>query len=99
QALDKALGSTPDLIITDIVIPGMDGIQLCRCLRAEERTRSVPVLALTAHDERRYPDRARLAGADAVLIKPCEGETLVAEARRLLGLVGASSIASYRLTN
>jgi len=84
QALEKALQTPPDLIVADIAIPGLDGIELCRRIRADERTRSVPVLAMTGHGDRHYPDRARVAGADQVLIKPCDPETLVAEARRLL---------------
>ena len=84
QALEKALKCLPDLILTDIAVPGMDGIELCRRLRADERTRDIPLLAITGHDDRHYPDRARLAGADQVLIKPCDAERLVTEARRLL---------------
>jgi CheY-like chemotaxis protein len=63
---------------------GLDGIELCRKLRADERTRSIPVLAITGYDDRHYPDRARTAGADGVLMKPCDGDVLVSEARRLL---------------
>ena len=85
QALDKALASPrPDLILTDIAVPGMDGIELCRKLRADERTRSIPVLAITGYDDRHYPDRIRTAGADGVLLKPCDADLLVSEARRLV---------------
>ena len=85
QALAKALASPrPDLIVTDIAVPGLDGIELCRKLRADERTRSIPVLAITGYDDRHYPDRAKTAGADGVLMKPCDGDVLVNEARRLL---------------
>lgn len=84
QALEKALLSVPDLIFTDIALPGMDGIELCRRLRADERTRGIPLLAITGHGDRHYPDRARMAGADHVLIKPCDAESIVNEARRLL---------------
>jgi CheY-like chemotaxis protein len=85
QALAKAFENSPDLILTDIAVPGMDGIELCRRLRADVRTRSVPVLAVTGYGDRHYPDRALGAGADHVLIKPCDAEMLVREARRLLG--------------
>jgi CheY-like chemotaxis protein len=84
QALEKALKQRPDLIVTDIAVPGIDGIELCRRLRADERTRGIPVLAITGYGDRHYPDRARLAGADHVLTKPCDPDRLVAEARRLL---------------
>ena len=83
QAFAKALEIAPDLILTDIAVPGLDGIELCRHLRADTRTRAVPVLAITGYGDRQYPDRVRGAGADQVLIKPCDAELLVREARRL----------------
>jgi CheY-like chemotaxis protein len=84
QALEKAFASTPDLIFTDIAVPGIDGIELCQRLRADARTSDVPVLAITGYGDRQYPDRVLLAGADYVLIKPCQPELIVSEARRLL---------------
>jgi putative two-component system response regulator len=99
QALDKALASPPVLIVTDISIPGMDGIELCMRLREDERMRLVPVLAMTGYGDRHYPDRARHAGADHVLIKPCDADTFVAEARRLLlAAVHARKIAGQRVS-
>lgn len=87
QALEKAFKSLPDLILADIAVPGLDGIELCRRLRADERTRAVPVLAITGYGDRHYPDRALVAGANRVLIKPCTPEVLISEARRLLAAV------------
>ena len=84
QALEKAFASSPDLILTDIAMPGIDGIELCQRLRADSRTCDIPVLAITGYGDRQYPDRARLAGADYVLVKPCEPELIISEARRLL---------------
>ena len=84
QALEKALASPPDLILTDIAVPGIDGIELCRRLRASEVTRGVPVLAITGYGDRRYPARATEAGANRVLTKPCDPDQLLREARRLL---------------
>ncbi len=85
QAFAKALASPrPDLILTDIAVPGLDGIELCRKLRADDRTLSIPVLAITGYDNRHYPDRVRTAGANQVLMKPCDWDVLVNEAKRLL---------------
>lgn len=84
QALEKAFASTPDLILADIAVPGIDGIELCRRLRADHRTRLVPVLAITGYEDRHYPDRAIDAGANRVLIKPCDPDLLVREARQLV---------------
>jgi len=84
QALEKAVKALPDLILTDIAVPGLDGIELCRRIRADGRTRSIPVLAITGYADRDYGDRALLAGADHVLTKPCDAARIVREARRLL---------------
>jgi len=85
QALAMALAlPPPDVIVTDIAVPGLDGIELCRRLRADARTRSIPVLAITGYEDRQYPDRILAAGADQVLIKPCDPAVLVREVRRLL---------------
>ena len=84
QALHKALEMAPDLILTDIAVPGIDGIELCRRLRADPRTHDIPVLAISGYGDRQYADRARIAGADRMLAKPCDASLIVVEARRLL---------------
>jgi CheY-like chemotaxis protein len=84
QAFQKAVELAPDLILSDIALPGLDGIELCRRLRADARTRAIPVLAMTGYGDRHYPERARFAGADHILIKPCDADVIVAESRRLL---------------
>ena len=84
QALEKANAIPPDLILTDIAVPGIDGIELCRRLRLNKRTAGIPLLAVTGYDDRRYPDRVLQAGANRVLLKPLDPETLIEEARRLL---------------
>ena len=84
QAFTKAVEIKPDLVLTDIAVPGLDGIELCRRLRADPTTRSVRVLAVTGYDDRQYPDRAIEAGADQVLLKPVDPALLVSEARRLV---------------
>jgi two-component system, cell cycle response regulator DivK len=84
QALEKAVALSPDLVLTDIAVPGLDGIELCRRLRADIRTREVPVLAVTGYDDRRYPDRIIEAGANHVLLKPLDAGVLVAVLQQLL---------------
>jgi CheY-like chemotaxis protein len=83
QAFAKAIETQPDLVLTDIAVPGLDGIELCRRLRADPRTRAMRVLAVTGYDDRHYPDRVLEAGADHVLLKPLDAAVLVSEARRL----------------
>ena len=84
QAFAKAIETPPDLVLTDIAVPGLDGIELCRKLRADPRTRGVRVLAVTGYDDRQYPDRVIEAGADHVLLKPLDAGVLVSEVRRLV---------------
>jgi CheY-like chemotaxis protein len=84
QAWEKAVADPPDLIVTDIAVPGLDGIELCRRLRGDMRTRDVPVLAVTGYADRDYADRVMQAGADHLLSKPLDAALLLTEARRLL---------------
>ena len=85
QALEKALELRPDLVVTDLAVPGMDGFEFCRKLKQSSVTSQIPILAITGHAE--YlddPERFRHAGITHVLIKPCELDEMVRELRRML---------------
>lgn len=84
EALDKAFELLPDVILMDLSLPGMDGWQATRRLKDDERTRAIPVVALTGHALAGHSEGARRAGCDAFLTKPCLPEALVAEVRRQL---------------
>jgi len=84
QALEKAFASTPDLVLADIAVPGIDGIELCRRLRSDARTRAVSILAMTGYDDRRYRDRAMQAGADRLLTKPFDFDTFLTAVSALI---------------
>ncbi|HSL20869.1 MAG TPA: response regulator [Vicinamibacterales bacterium] len=85
QALDKAFEIAPDAIVTDLAIPGIDGLQLCRRLRDDPRTRGIPIIGITGFASfSAEPERATRAGCDAVFLKPCLSETLINELHRLL---------------
>ena len=71
-ALEHVRHERPDVIVTDIAMPGMDGLELSRRLRASEATRDVPIIAVSGQAS----ERAREAGANIVLDKPCEPGTL-----------------------
>jgi CheY-like chemotaxis protein len=73
RALDSARAERPDVIVTDIAMPGMDGIELSRKLRASEPTRDVPIIAVTGS----LSEGAREAGANVVLEKPCSPDELL----------------------
>ncbi len=85
QALDRALAFLPDIVVTDLNIPGIDGFELTRRLKQDQRTCEIPVLAVTGYAAfASDPGRAFRAGCDAVLPKPCSPEELEIAIRRLI---------------
>ena len=84
DALVLVAQSLPDLIISDIRMPGMDGYQLVRNLRSNARTRLVPIVFLTAKDETADRIQGFRSGVDAYLTKPFEAEELVAVVAAIL---------------
>ncbi|MGZ3598468.1 MAG: response regulator transcription factor [Ktedonobacterales bacterium] len=82
--LDLALRLHPDAIILDIMLPGIDGLEVCRRLRESEATADVPILMLTAKDEVRDRVTGLEVGADDYLTKPFSFEELLARVRALL---------------
>ena len=84
QALERALERVPDIVVTDLNIPGIDGFELTRRLKQDPRTRRVPVLAVTGYAAfAADPGRAQRAGCDVVLEKPCSPEDLEATMQKL----------------
>lgn len=85
QALEKVRELRPDVVVTDLAVPGMDGFEFGRALQQSSLTRDIPILAVTGHSEYLdQPERFRNAGILHVLIKPCEPDVVVRELRRLL---------------
>ncbi len=82
EALAKALVHPPDVVITETLLPGMSGIDLCKLLRRDDVTAGTPIIVITGDAFPERLDRARRAGADAVLVKPCLPNDLLAEIRR-----------------
>lgn len=70
EALARARKEVPDLILLDLSMPVMNGIDVCRALRQEPATKGIIVVMLTAHADAGYRDEGTRAGADAYLIKP-----------------------------
>src|ERR671918_572807 len=77
----------PDLILMDLSLPGMDGWEATRQLKADERTQNIPVVALTGHALAGASDGAKRAGCDSFVTKPCLPDDLVVEVRRMLQAV------------
>ena len=84
QALSVATDRPPDVVVTDISLPGRDGFTLAAELRCQGVTRGTPVLAMTAYWAPDLHDRADAAGITTILRKPCQPEHLIAELHRAL---------------
>lgn len=85
EALEKARALKPALILMDLSIPGIDGWEATRRLKSDSSTREIPVVALTGHALNGHEERARSAGCDRFLTKPCLPDDLVAALAEVLG--------------
>ena len=86
QALEIVRARNPDLVLSDVMMPGLDGISLCRAIRADERIASTPVVLLTARGDHRTQIDGLSAGADDFLVKPFDAEALMARVENLIEL-------------
>jgi|GEM_PF-1100941 len=84
-ALDSARRHKPALIMSDVAVPGMDGFDLCRAVKADAALRGVPVVLLTTQSSPEQGARAREAGADCHFTKPYDESALLAGIDALLG--------------
>ena len=84
EGLEKAKTTSPDLILMDMSLPVIDGWEATRRLKADGETRSVPVIALTAHAMSTDREKAMDAGCDAYETKPVELPRLLAAIEKLL---------------
>jgi two-component system, cell cycle response regulator DivK len=87
EAVEQAFALSPDLILMDLSLPGMDGWEATRQLKSDERTRHIPVVALTGHALAGASEGAKKAGCDSFVTKPCLPDDLVVEVRRMLNVV------------
>jgi CheY-like chemotaxis protein len=83
-ALESVLDRVPHLVVLDLMMPGIDGCEVTRRLRAEEATRDVPIMIVTALAEESQAAKALAAGADAYLSKPFSPRELLAKTASLL---------------
>ena len=84
DAYSRSLELVPDVVVTDIALPGRDGFSLAADLRVQTRTRSIPVVAMTAYWAADVHERADRAGMTSILMKPCQPDHLIAELHRVL---------------
>ncbi len=84
EALKQVSSKVPDAIILDLMLPGMDGLEVCRRLKGDSKTRQIAVVMLTAKGEEADIVTGLELGADDYVTKPFSGKVLVARVRRLL---------------
>ena len=84
KGLLKAQSMTPDLCIVDVMLPGLDGLQICRILKSEPRTKPIPILLLTAKSQETDEIRGFNMGADDYVTKPFRIQPLIHRISALL---------------
>ena len=81
EALDAVAQRVPDLVLTDVMMPGVDGVELCRRLRADAATANIPIIMLTAKNLSADKVVGLTAGADDYMLKPFDTLELIARVR------------------
>ena len=85
QALAAAASDKPDLIILDIVMPKMDGFEVCRRIKSDENTNSIPVIMVTTKGDSGNIEKGFQSGCNDYVTKPINGADLLSKVRRHLG--------------
>lgn len=99
DALVKLNQTMPDLIVSDIRMPGMDGFELARILRSNPRTALIPIIFLTAKGERRDRIEGFRSGVDAYLTKPFDPDEMLAVVAGILSRIERTGAEIARLMN
>jgi len=85
EGIEKAKTEDPDLILLDVMMPDMDGLDVCKKLKADVSTKDIPVVMLIGKDENEAVLKAHSAGADDYVVKPFSLPTLLGKLRKFLG--------------
>ncbi len=88
EGIQLARSLQPDLILMDVGLPGMDGLEAAKILKGDPRTHKIPLVALTAHAMRGDRETALAAGCDGYITKPIDTRTFTQEVRRFATVQG-----------
>jgi DNA-binding response OmpR family regulator len=91
EVFAKAVAVRPDLVLLDVLMPGLDGYAVCAQIRADATLAAVPVIMVTANYTAAHLEAARRVGADDFLVKPFDPVVLLDKAKALLGRATVSS--------
>lgn len=86
EALELANDHLPDLILLDVMLPTIDGFEVCKRLKENSNFKNTPILMFTAKGLSSDVERGEAAGADEYIVKPFSGKALVATIRKHLGI-------------
>ncbi len=84
SGIDNAVRFKPDLILLDIMMPVMDGYEVCRRLKADSMTSGIPIIVFSATDQPSVIERITRAGATDFIVKPFDGDVLIYEIGMIL---------------
>lgn len=90
EGIQKALAEKPDLILLDVVMPGIDGFETCRRLRQHAQTKEVPIIMVTTRGEPENMELGYASGCTDYITKPIDGLELVSKIQNCLAARGAS---------
>ena len=85
RALDRARKEQPDLIILDVMLPGLNGYKVCRLLKFDEKYKRIPIIMLTAEAQQADRLMGEATGANYYMTKPFDADKLLAKVKELLG--------------
>jgi len=75
--VDKAKKTKPNMILLDLVMPKMDGFEVCKSLKSDPETKDIPILIFTAFGQKKLEEKCKAAGAVATILKPFETNDLL----------------------
>ena len=85
QGLAVAQSDPPDVILLDVMLPGLSGFDICRKFRADDALRNIPIILITARDDPNVATTGWEAGADRTLRKPADAESILAAIQEVRG--------------